>query len=153
MHPRMARSGFIMVAIGLFQVPVIPQQGEVPYNETQAGMTDSACGQLKHEAEAMETAVAEVRASLAATPKGLALFEASQRAWSTYRDSQLKLNDPDEVYGPGNWGTVVPMCLCSTAATMTRQRTQELVAYIHLSEGDVCRVVGPPEAKSGPTTP
>jgi len=149
----MARSGIIMVVTGLLLSLVISQQREVPYNETQAGMTHTACDELKHEAAAMETALTEVRTSLADTPKGLALFEASQRAWSEYRDAQLRLNDPDQVYGPGNGGTVVPMCLCSTAASMTRQRTQELVAYVHLPEGDVCRVVGPPEMKSGPTTP
>ena len=108
--------------------------------QSQADLNEEACQQLSREIETLESALTKARTHWSTNAKALALLDASQLAWSQYRDAQLKLNDPDEVYGRGSSGSVVPMCLCLEAARMTHDRAIELDDYMKSLQGDVCHV-------------
>jgi uncharacterized protein YecT (DUF1311 family) len=129
-----------VAVFGLLVVAPWPLVNQAQAIETQADLTQNECERLKHDTQELETLLTKARGKFADNPKGLALLEASQSAWSKYRDTQLKLNDPDEVFGPGSGGSVVPMCLCATASEMTRQRVREIAAYLQPMNGDVCGI-------------
>jgi uncharacterized protein YecT (DUF1311 family) len=74
-------------------------------------------------------------------PVFLEKLKASQKLWVQFRDAELeatypvsKNDDPRAQYG-----SAYPMCVGEAKATLTRQRTEQLKAWLDGSdEGDVC---------------
>jgi uncharacterized protein YecT (DUF1311 family) len=135
--------GFIMTfafLTSLLALVTLGSDGAGKPAVSRAELTEQACEDLKREAAALEAMLAKAKTAIAIHAVVLAHLEDSQEAWARYREAQLVLHDPDKMYGVGSSGSVMPMCLCSAAASITRARVEELQRYIELPEGDVCRV-------------
>jgi uncharacterized protein YecT (DUF1311 family) len=106
--------------------------------QTQAEMTEQACGELKKAEAELNRVYQEV---LAANGKDTAFVEAlreAQRAWIAFRDAHVRSIFPDP--GPMAYGSVNPMCRCLIHQQLTLQRTKQLrELWIEgRVEGDVC---------------
>ncbi|MCH2224358.1 MAG: DUF1311 domain-containing protein [Crocinitomicaceae bacterium] len=62
----------------------------------------------------------------------------SQWSWEIFRDAQLEMRYPN--YGPGYYGSSHVMCLSLYKAKLTKERTEQLKAWIvGIQEGDICK--------------
>ncbi len=70
--------------------------------------------------------------------KAIDKLKAAQRAWMAFRDAELAAHFPAGA-SIQEYGSVVPMCMSSHLADLTRARAQQLSYWAEgVEEGDVC---------------
>lgn len=74
-------------------------------------------------------------------PLFLEKLKASQKLWLQFRDAEIAAHFPLKKGDNSNvqYGSVYPMCVSNLQAELTRQRTQQLQAWLDgAQEGDTC---------------
>lgn len=107
------------------------------HSQTQGELSQQACQDMRKADEELERAYA--RALEIARSDGYdaaAKLKAAQAAWVRFRDAELDAHYPSSE--PSSYGSVHSMCLCVTRASLTRQRLEQLAAYVEPPEGEVC---------------
>lgn len=96
----------------------------------------------------------QIHTNYADQPQFLSRLRVARRAWLTFRDAEVDATYPltKDQNPQVQYGSVYPMCVGETNATLTRQRTKPLRAWLDgVEEGDVCAgsVKRPSELKLG----
>jgi len=109
--------------------------------QTQLATNESACAAFSQADKALNSTYQQVLARYKSDPVFIAKLKTTQRAWLKYRDAQLDMRYPDFTTSPqalSNYGTALPMCLCTVQADMTQARVAQLRLWLNGQEGDVC---------------
>jgi uncharacterized protein YecT (DUF1311 family) len=59
-------------------------------------------------------------------------FKSSQRIWIKFRDAELKVKYPERE--PGNYGSMLPMCISIFLEKLTEERIATLKTYLEISK-------------------
>jgi len=108
---------------------------EVPRENTQTGMNETAGKQLKAAEAEMQESLGRITLRAKDNPSAVAKLRNAQDAWETYRDAQLAAMWPGAAAG---YGSVQPMCVAFAKAALTEARTRELRQMETPVEGDAC---------------
>lgn len=121
---------------------------------TQSDMSQCAAGHFKQADAELNQVWQQIQSKYADQPLFLARLKLAQRAWLKFRDAEMdatyplaKGQDPRAQYG-----SVYPMCVSESRATLTQQRIKQLRVWLNgVEEGDVCAgsVKRPSELKPG----
>lgn len=104
--------------------------------QTQAELNEKACGAYKKADAEMNRTYALIMRNYRGDRVFIAAIWKAQLAWLRYRDAHLESIFPGD---PKQYGSVNPMCKCTTLAEMTKARTQILNRWVEgIEEGDVC---------------
>jgi uncharacterized protein YecT (DUF1311 family) len=105
--------------------------------QTQSDLNRIACA----ERDAADAELNSVYRDIRERYRGEALFldklKTAQRAWIAFRDAELAALYPAEAK-QSEYGSVYPMCECTTLAELTRQRIAQLRGWLDVKEGDAC---------------
>jgi uncharacterized protein YecT (DUF1311 family) len=106
--------------------------------QTQAAMDQCAAQSLAAADKELNQVYQQVLAKYAANKAFVAKLRTAQKAWLAFRDAELEARYPASDKQT-EYGSVYPMCADNELEAITRQRIQELRAWLKgTQEGDVC---------------
>ena len=99
---------------------------------------NECAGRSSHSADAeLNDVYQEILRRYASDHVFVAALSEAQRAWVTFRDSEMAAAFPET--DKGAYGSVFPMCSSGLAEELTRARTKRLRVWLDgVEEGDVC---------------
>ena len=112
----------VMVLCGVWswvQAQEPPKASPVPYEETTAGMVEHSIREQKDADASLNAIYRKLRSRL--DEAGKAKLRAAEKAWLTYRDSQVAFEG--SLY---EGGSIRPLIEGNCRVAMTRNRTKEL---------------------------
>ncbi len=102
-------------------------------------MNANACASSDVAGKALNRVYSQILRANAGDKSFVEAFKASQKAWTLFRDANIRAvyPDPDPIHA---YGIIHPACLCTLVATMTEERTRELRKrwIIGTDEAEVC---------------
>lgn len=105
--------------------------------QTQSDLNRSACAELDAADAELNSVYREIRERYRGEALFLDKLKTAQRAWIAFRDAELAALYPAEDKQI-EYGSIYPMCECTTLAELTRQRTAQLRGWLDVEEGDAC---------------
>ena len=106
--------------------------------QSQAAMDECASQSLAAADKELNQVYQQVLAKFASDKVFTAKLRTAQRAWIAFRDAELEARYPASNKSL-QYGSVYPMCANNELEAMTRQRIEELRAWLKVAqEGDVC---------------
>jgi uncharacterized protein YecT (DUF1311 family) len=104
---------------------------------SQAAMSQCAANSLSAADKELNQVYQQVLRKYAKDTVFVGKLKTAQKAWLAFRDAELAARFPDN--DKSNYGSIYPMCADNELEAMTRQRTEELRAWLKgTQEGDVC---------------
>jgi uncharacterized protein YecT (DUF1311 family) len=106
--------------------------------QSQAAMDECASQSLAAADKELNQVYQQVLAKFASDKVFTAKLRTAQKAWIAFRDAELEARYPASNKSL-QYGSVYPMCANNELEAMTRQRIEELRAWLKVAqEGDVC---------------
>jgi uncharacterized protein YecT (DUF1311 family) len=106
-------------------------------NADQSELSACAGKGFKDDDAELNRVYQQVLANFAKDRVFIGKLKAAQRAWITFRDAQLEALYPEA--DKSAYGSAYPMCYMNEKASLTRERTKQLRAWLDdQAEGDVC---------------
>jgi uncharacterized protein YecT (DUF1311 family) len=105
--------------------------------QSQAAMNQCTANSLTAADKELNQVYQQVLSKYAKDTVFIGKLKVAQKAWLAFRDAELAARFPDN--DKSNYGSIYPMCADNELEAMTRQRTEELRAWLKgTQEGDVC---------------
>jgi uncharacterized protein YecT (DUF1311 family) len=134
--PRTPYAIAAVISALLFVLPVLGFPAANARAQTQAQLNDEACGAYKKADAEMNRAYGLIMRNYRRDRGFISTMRKAQLAWIRYRDAHLESIFPGD---PRQYGSVNPMCRCTSLEEMTKERTQILNRWVEgIEEGDVC---------------
>jgi uncharacterized protein YecT (DUF1311 family) len=105
--------------------------------QTQSDLNRSACAELDAADAELNSVYREIRERYRGDALFLDTLKTAQRAWIAFRDAELAALYPAQAKQI-EYGSIYPMCECTTLAGLTRERTAQLRGWLDVEEGDAC---------------
>jgi len=102
--------------------------------QTQGEMNGDACNDAAGADAQLTQTYTQVLAAHADDEVFLVKIKAAEKAWSAFRDAEIKAVYPSE---DSFNGSALPMCTCTERAQLTKDRIKQLQSWLKKSE-DVC---------------
>ncbi|HVZ40321.1 MAG TPA: lysozyme inhibitor LprI family protein [Candidatus Kapabacteria bacterium] len=107
--------------------------------QTQAKMNENALAAYRKADKELNDVYQQVTRRYKDDPLFLENLKSAEKAWIAFRDAQLAMKYPLKANEPNPYGSVYPMCANNYLATLTKERTKTLRAWLTgVAEGDVC---------------